>query len=171
MTSVDARPADSDEAELIDVKWIADGAAELVAAAVMLESEARRLRDLAAMGWRLREPVDGGHGELEPPTFDNGVVISVNVVTGAIEVETAGWPADDRRWAVITGPGGMAMSGAEIAPSGTGGQSMDRAEQAIRAVLGFEVRGWDDRGGDLRYAVVTGRAAYGRAGGQPAAGI
>lgn len=71
----------------------------------MLEDEAQRLHDLAAMGWRLREPVDGGHGELEPPALDNGVVISVNVVTGAIEVESGGWPADDRWWPVITSPG------------------------------------------------------------------
>jgi hypothetical protein len=113
------------------------------------------------MGWQLVAPVDGGHGELAPPTLDNGIVISVNVASGAIQVETASWPADDGRWPVITAPDGTTMRRAEVAPWGMGDQSMDRAEQAIRDVLGFEVRGWDDRGGDLRYAVVTGRAADG----------
>jgi hypothetical protein len=170
MTSPGGGHADGDEDELIVVNWVAYGAAHLPEVAARLEGEAQRLRDLAAMGWHLREPVDGGHGELEPPTLDTGIVITVNLVTGAIDVDTAGWPADDRRWPVITGPGGIAMSRAQIAPWGTGEQSMSRAKQAIRAVLGFEVRGWDDRGGDLRYAVITGRAAYGCAGGQPAAG-
>lgn len=115
MTSLDAGRVGGDEAGRIDVKWVADGAAELAEVAVMLEDEAQRLHDLAAMGWRLREPVDGGHGELEPPALDNGVVISVNVVTGAIEVETGGWPADARRWPVITSPGEAGLSIPDVA--------------------------------------------------------
>jgi len=49
------------------IKWTADGELTLEATARALESHAQGLREMAAQGWVLDQPVDNGHLSLTLP--------------------------------------------------------------------------------------------------------
>lgn len=89
------------------------------------------------------------------------IVLCADVVTGRIEVQTQDWADGDLRWAYITDADGLAHDATDVEPWGADEDSMDRATEAVRDVLGFAVSAWERRhglDGQVMYATVTGRA-------------
>jgi len=90
------------------------------------------------------------------------IEITVNVITGVIEVDMSDFTDDDPRWPLVTGSSGKLCNRVEVEPWGEEEFGMERATEAVGDLLGIKLtkvnfEGWRQDGihSDLQYGTVT----------------